>query len=69
MNECYKCKHRGTVPGSAHSSCKNGKSARELNIRADNHGVRSGWFFWPLNFDPVWLENCDGFEEREGSDE
>jgi hypothetical protein len=24
-----------------------------------------GWFVWPLNFDPVWLENCDGFSDNE----
>jgi len=23
------------------------------------------WFIWPVNFDPVWLENCDGFEPKE----
>jgi hypothetical protein len=46
-----------------------GCSARdELNIRANEHGVRMGWFIWPVNFDPVWLENCDGFKER-GNDE
>ena len=40
------------------------KAAIELNIKADPHGVREGWFMWPANFDPVWLLNCDGFEER-----
>ena len=23
---------------------------------------------WPVNFDPVWLESCDGFEQRAGKD-
>lgn len=74
---CYKCIYRGSVPGDCHSSCQHpkaggdmftqivamasGNAARELNIRADSHGVRSGWFYWPANFDPVWLLNCDGF--------
>lgn len=35
-----------------------------LNIEADPHGVRSGWFMWPMNFDPIWLLNCDGFEAK-----
>ena len=76
---CYKCKFRGTVPGDAHSCCNHPKVteaggammvmfstkvARELNIQANAHGVRSGWFMWPANFDPAWLENCDGFEEK-----
>ena len=38
---------------------------RELNIVADAHGVQSGWFTWPGNFDPTWLENCDGFTAKQ----
>ena len=76
-NACYKCKHRGDVPGDAHSSCKypgtktgmfdfflNGDIARKLGIIGNEHGIKSGWFMWPVNFDPVWLENCDGFESK-----
>ena len=33
-----------------------------LNVSGSRHGIKSGWFYWPLNFDPVWLETCDGFE-------
>ena len=36
-----------------------------LGIKADPHGVRSGWFNWPFNFDPVWLQECKGFELKE----
>ena len=39
-------------------------AADDLNIRANPHGVKKGWFSWPVNFDPVWLENCDGFKEK-----
>jgi len=77
--DCYKCKHRGTVPGDAHSCCKypgtetgmfdifNSKNfaiALKLKIKGNSHGISSGWFMWPVNFDPVWLENCDGYEEN-----
>ena len=80
MNECYKCKYRGNVPGDAHSCCKypgnktgmfdffessNSENMNKLNIKANAHGVKSGWFMWPVNFDPVWLENCDGFSPKE----
>jgi len=34
-----------------------------LNISANPHGVRHNWFQWPFDFDPVWLTNCEGFEE------
>lgn len=41
------------------------KAAEQLDIQAEPHGVRSGWFFWPANFDPRWLLNCNGFESKE----
>ena len=88
--DCYKCKWRGEVAGSAHSSCKHPKckfindnavltmlsilgSVRGglppvetgLKVKGNEYGIRSGWFNHPLNFDPVWLEECDGFEEEE----
>lgn len=83
MNECYKCKYRGDLPGDTHSCCQypgnkigmfdffseeNTKNIEKLNIKADSHGVRNGWFMWPVNFDPIWLLNCDGFTPRLGSD-
>jgi hypothetical protein len=39
-----------------------------LDIRGNAHGIRSGWFNWPYNFDPVWLENCNGFKKKGESD-
>ena len=38
-------------------------TSKELNIRASEYGIGNGWFNFPNNFDPLWLENCDGFEE------
>jgi hypothetical protein len=35
-----------------------------LGIKANETGVRRGWFLWPFNFDPVWLEECSGWEDR-----
>ena len=35
--------------------------SRKLNIRGNEHGIKKGWFNWPWNFDPTWLENCDGY--------
>lgn len=58
---CYECKHRRELPGSCHSQCANG----EAKVVGNAHGVRNGWFFWPINFDPVWLQNCTGFEKKE----
>lgn len=36
-----------------------------LGVRGSDHGVKSGWFNWPVNFDPVWLVSCNGFEPDE----
>jgi hypothetical protein len=32
--------------------------AGAIHVRGATHGVRSGWFMWPINYDPVWLEIC-----------
>jgi hypothetical protein len=57
---CYDCLHRREIPGDAHSNCIN----TGAKVKGNAHGIRSGWFFWPVNFDPVWLESCDGFEKK-----
>ena len=44
---------------------QSGIPPNSLNIRASEYGIKKGWFNWPWNFDPVWLENCDGFEPKE----
>ena len=76
---CYTCKHRGPVSGDSHSCCNypgttlnmfaffssnNLEIAKKLNIKANEGGVKRGWFMWPVNFDPVWLEHCDGHEKQ-----
>jgi len=58
---CYKCAYKSTVAGSCHSSCTN----REAKVTGHAHGIKSGWFFHPFNFDPVWLVSCTGFKEKE----
>jgi len=78
--KCYTCKYRGTVPGDSHLCCrypgldsdlftglindKNMEIAKQLNVKADPHGINGGWFMWPVNFDPVWLLSCNGYEEK-----
>ena len=38
--------------------------ANKFQIKANPHGIKMGWFNWPINFDPVWLENCKGFKQK-----
>lgn len=39
--------------------------ADALGVKGSAHGIAHGWFQWPFNFDPIWLESCDGFEAIE----
>ncbi|SCG82683.1 hypothetical protein DW1_1110 [Proteiniborus sp. DW1] len=57
---CYKCKNRGSIAGSAHSCCIKIRA----KVKGHEHGIKRGWFMWPFNFDPSWLLECDGFEEK-----
>ena len=57
---CFKCVHRRNVPGDAHIRCNN----HQAKVSGDPHGIRKGWFMWPLNFDPTWLVSCDGFSDK-----
>lgn len=78
---CYECKHRQDLIGDAHSQCVHPKIGNPLahvinmlmfarknnplEIKGNDHGINKGWFNWPINFDPLWLENCNGFESKE----
>lgn len=57
---CYECVHCLPVPGDAHKRCNN----TNANVEGDSHGIRMGWFLWPVNFDPTWLVSCDGFSDN-----
>lgn len=88
---CYECKWRNDIAGSAHSCCQLPAIASLLNdpmltmlslfasvgrtppmvldalgVTGKEHGIKKGWFNWPWNYDPVWLESCDGFQKKGG---
>ena len=73
---CLKCKYKGRVPKSTHTSCLHPlieeigvkKAALELRIDVLFFAVMKGWFTWPFDFDSIWLENCGGFEENDNKD-
>lgn len=35
----------------------------ELKVVGDKYGVEQGWCIWPVNFDPVWIKECSGYEK------
>lgn len=76
---CYECKWRRNLPYDAHSACNHpliggelgmfaamftDAAQKRLNISGNAHGIKNGWFCWPISFDPVWLETCNGFEQQ-----
>jgi hypothetical protein len=36
--------------------------SESMVVRCSVRGVQSGWCMYPLNFDPIWIEQCTGFE-------
>ena len=39
--------------------------AEGIKVVGHPHGIRRGWFAWPMNFDPAWLLECDGFQAKD----
>lgn len=37
------------------------EALKTLHITGAPHGIHNGWFIWPVNFDPAWLQTCEGF--------
>lgn len=60
--DCGACGHKRSVPGNAHIQC----ARPDADMRGSPHGVRNGWFFYPLLFDPIWrTRECANFEARD----
>ena len=57
-SNCYECTHRREIPGDAHSQCTN----PDPTMKGNEYGIRQGWFFYPYNYDPVWMtKECNNF--------
>ena len=56
---CKNCVFGKAVEGSSHHmSCRR----FGVNIAGVNeHGVKNGWFMFPIDYDVIWAETCDGF--------
>ena len=61
-NECWHCAHSREVPGNAHIKCVKPDAGMVGNLL----GIREGWFFYPLLFDPTWKEvMCKNYQNHE----
>lgn len=65
-NKCQTCAYRGSIPGNAHIKCTFAFSKSEHEFPSGNpHGVRNGWYEFPICFDPVWMiEECQAYSEE-----
>ncbi len=61
-NNCYECEFKKSIPGDSHISC----SKPDKDMQGDRHGVRNGWFLYPLNFDPIWMQiKCKNYKKMD----
>lgn len=59
--DCHKCKYKQEVPGNVHIMCRK----PDPKMTGNPHGIRNGWFAYPVLFDPIWrTKECDNFEEK-----
>ena len=66
MRECWSCENKRSVPGNTHIRCDDPDS----EMTGDTHGIKSGWFNYPLLFDPVWKTKlCRHYKEKVEEDE
>lgn len=35
------------------------KLIHSLKLKFDENAIKNGWCTWPINFDPVWVTNCE----------
>ena len=62
MNECYSCTHKRSVPGNTHIMC----DKPDPEMRGDPHGIRNGWFIYPVLFDPSWKTKiCNNYAAKD----
>jgi len=61
IKECWDCIHKRPVPGNCHIEC----AKPDANMTGKEHGIKNGWFMYPLLFDPTWKTKlCQNFEPK-----
>lgn len=77
---CSSCKHvTNGMSGSHHVGCiKGGRDTltsmqvsalimcglRPEKVKLSEHGIKNGWCNWPLDFDQIWVEECELYENK-----
>lgn len=62
---CESCAYKTSIPGDTHIGCSFAWEKSENKPPAvDDHPIRSGWYSFPINFDPNWQqEECKSHSE------
>ena len=71
-SNCYTCQFRAGAFGSAHSRCVfRWHDQKEFEApKGDLYGIASGWWYFPLNYDPVWMiTECEAHVEKDKEEE
>ncbi len=54
---CYSCVYKNDISGDCHISCKlNWLKSKNKPPKGNLHGTKKGWYNFPFNFDPIWME-------------
>ena len=60
-NECYHCEYMREVLGNCHIKCVK----PDADMMGDPHGIKEGWFMYPLLFDPIWKRSmCNNYDSN-----
>jgi len=73
--KCKTCKYCTNIIHSHHVTCDYFLKNKNLIIKSPlnsgsvpEYAKENGWFNFPLNFDPIWIENCNIHEDIEDDD-
>lgn len=59
MLKCRECESKRNVPGNCHIRCAN----PDPEMTGNEHGIKNGWFIYPMLFDPIWgTKECSNFK-------
>jgi hypothetical protein len=62
---CHKCEHKRHVPGNCHIMC----AKPDKDMTGNEHGIKNGWFIYPILFDPTWkTRKCANYNPAKGED-
>jgi hypothetical protein len=58
--KCRECEYSRLNPGNYHLRC----AQPDAIVDCNPVGIAKGYCYWPFEFDPVWIRDCDRFEEK-----